>query len=287
MASYLLCGGLEMDCHGKMVGKLALVTGAGTGIGREVALEFAREGAAVVVHYAHSATGAQAAAEEITASGGRALTLQADLGCVEDVRQLAKESLEFLGGVDILVNNAGITMNLPFERVTPEQFDTLYHVNVRAPFFLTQAMLPAMLARGGGAVINFSSVHALAGSPEHSVYAGTKGAITSYTRELAIELAPKGVRVNAIAPGAVPVDSHFRAIPDFDPTELGRSIPAGFAGTPHDIARVAVFLASDEARYIVGQTLIVDGGTTSWLPFCEGFRRPVTARFGRGYVPGL
>jgi len=205
---------------------------------------------------------------------------------VEEAQKLAAQAIEFLGGLDVIVNNAGITLNMPFEKVKPEQFDILYHVNVRAPFFIIQTALPALLRRGG-AVINIASIHALEGLPGHSVYAGTKGAILSYTRELAIELASRGIRVNAIAPGAVEVENHYRLMPDFDPEEAGEQIPAGFLGQPLDIARVAVFLASEDARYIVGQTLVVDGGTTSWMPFSNAFRKPFDAPFGRGYVPGV
>lgn len=276
-----------MSSDRRMNGKRVLVTGSGTGIGREVALEFAREGATVALHYAHSAEGARSAVEEVRRAGGTATAIRADLSHVEEARRLAAEAVEFLGGLDVLVNNAGITMNRPFEMVTPEQFDTLYHVNVRAQFFLTQSVLPAMLRSGRGAIVNMTSIHAIEGHTEHSVYAGTKGAIVAYTRALAIELAPKGIRVNAIAPGAVPVESHLRAAPGSDPKAVGRLIPIGFAGEPRDIAKVAVFLASEDARYIVGQTLVVDGGTTSWMPFSEGFRRPMDAQFGRGYVPGL
>jgi NAD(P)-dependent dehydrogenase (short-subunit alcohol dehydrogenase family) len=269
-----------------MKDKRVLVSGAGTGIGREIALEFAREGAAVVLHYAHSEGGAMSAVKEIQQSNGQAIALQADFTQVDAVKQLAGRALEFLGGLDVLVNNAGITMNLPFEQVTPEQFDTLYHVNIRAQFFLTQAALPALI-QSGGVVINLTSIHAFEGYPEHSVYAGTKGAIVAFTRELAVELAPKGVRVNAIAPGAVAVENHYKAAPNYDPEANGKLIPCGFEGLPLDIARVAVFLASEGARYIVGQTLIVDGGTTSWMPFSDAFRQPSTSRFGRGYVPGM
>lgn len=267
-------------------GKLALVTGSGTGIGRAIALEFARQGATVALHYAHSADGAKSAVDEIVGGGGRAAAFKADLRDLAQVKALAASAEKFLGGLDILVNNAGVTMNMPFTDVTPEQFDTLYHVNVRAQFFLTQALVPFLAARGG-AVVNLTSIHAFEGYTEHAVYAGTKGAIVAYTRQLAIELAPRGVRVNAIAPGAVPVESHKQAMPDADPADIGKLIPCGFAGTPADIAHLAVFLASDKARYIVGQTIIADGGTTSWLPFGDGFRQPMQAQFGKGYVPGL
>jgi len=274
----------------RMKDKRVLVSGSGTGIGRGIALEFAREGAALALHYAHSTAGAEAAADKIRALGGKAAAFKADLRDVAQVRELAAQASAFLGGLDVLVNSAGITMNLPFERVTVEQFDTLYDVNVRAPFFLTQALL-AELEKSRGAVINISSIHAFEAYLEHSVYAGTRGAIVSFNRELAIELAPRGIRVNAIAPGAVPVDNHFRSVPGTDiPAairECGKGIPCGFAGTPEDIAKVAVFLASADARYIIGQTLIVDGGTTSWMPFGDGFRQRPGVQFGLGYVPGL
>jgi glucose 1-dehydrogenase/3-oxoacyl-[acyl-carrier protein] reductase len=188
--------------------------------------------------------------------------------------------------LDGLVNNAGITMNMPFERVTPEQFDTLYNVNVRAPFFLTQTALPALI-ESRGAVVNIASIHAFQGYPEHSVYAGTKGAIVAMTRELAVELALKGVRVNAIAPGSIVVEGYYKANPDFDPEAAGRLIPCGFIGQPEDVAHAAAFLLSEEARFLVGQTLILDGGTTAWMPFSDAFRQPNTAQFGKGYVPGL
>ena len=271
----------------RMDDKRVLVTGSGTGIGRGIALEFAREGASVVLHYSHSKDGALAAVQEIEGFGGRAAAFQADFRDLDQVRSLAERALEFLGGIDVLVNNAGITMNKPFEETTPEQFDTLYDVNVRAPYFLTQAVVPAMVEQGRGAIVNLTSVHAFAGMPEHSVYAGTKGAIVAQTRQMAIELAMKGIRVNAIAPGAVPVENQYKAVPDLDPEAMGRLIPVGFPGTPLDIARAAIFLASDDARYIVGQTLVMDGGTTSWLPMSDAFRQPIEWSFGKGYVPGI
>jgi glucose 1-dehydrogenase/3-oxoacyl-[acyl-carrier protein] reductase len=273
-----------------MCDKRVLVTGSGTGIGRGIALEFARQGAVVGVHYSRSAAGADELVREITAAGGRAEAFQADLTEVTSPPALARSAAAFLGGLDVLVNNAGITMNRPFALTTVEQFDTLYAVNVRAPYFLTQALLPE-LEGSGGVVINISSIHAYEGCTEHSVYAGTRGAIVAFTRQLAIELAPRGVRVVGIAPGSVPVPNYFKATPDIDAEqairECGEGIPCGFAGTPQDIANVAVFLASDAGRYIVGQTLVVDGGTTSWMPFGDQYKRPLSIQFGQGYVPGV
>ncbi len=273
-----------------MTGKRVLVTGAGTGIGQGMALEFARQGAAVAVHYSHSATGAEAVVKTIVGGGGKARAFKADFSQVALLQAMAREATAFLGGLDVLVNSAGITMNRPFAETTVEQFDLLYAVNVRASFFLSQALLPE-LEKSKGVIINIASIHAYEGYTEHSVYAGTRGAMVSFTRQLAVELAPRGVRVAGIAPGAVPVPNHFKSTPGVDVEQAirdtGRSIPCGFAGTPADIANVAVFLASDAARYIVGQTLIVDGGTTSWMPFGEQFKQPMTAQFGQGYVPGL
>ncbi len=187
----------EKQLHA-MDGMRVLVTGAGTGIGKGIALEFAREGAVVALHYSHSSAGADAAVKEILAAGGKAAAFAADFSKREEVRRLAGRALEFLGGIDVLVNNAGVSLTFPFEQVTGEQFDLLYAVNVGAPFFLTQALLPRLRESKNPSVINLSSVHAYEGCPEFSVYAGTRGAIVAFTRELAIELAPLGVRVNAI-----------------------------------------------------------------------------------------
>ena len=279
-----------MNANAAMEGKRVLVTGAGTGIGREIALEFARCDADVALHFAHSGKGAVTVMEEIRAMGRRCEAFQADFDSVEEVMQLADKALGFLGKIDCLVNNAGITFNKPFLQVTPEQFDTLYHVNVRAQFVLTQRVAESMLRDGGGAICNLTSIHGLQGAPEHSVYAGTKGAIIAYTRALAVELAHKGIRVNAIAPGWVTVENYYKAIPGFNEDDARESaadsVPLGRAGTPLDIARLAVFLCSDKAEYIVGQTLVADGGTTALMSLMSDFRNESAARFGTGYVPG-
>jgi len=232
----------------RMEGIKVLVTGSGTGLGREIALEFARQGAMVALHYAHSDQGVKSAVESILKSGGQAKAFKAEFSDVTQVQRLGAEAVEFLGGLDVLVNNSGITMNRPFENVTLEQFDTLYNVNVRGPFFLTQAVLPSLLQSTTRVVINLTSIHAFEGMPQHTVYAGTKGAIVAYTRALSIELAMKGIRVNAIAPGAVPVENYKKSGLKIDANDFADLIPAGFAGTPLDIARVAIFLASEDSR---------------------------------------
>jgi NAD(P)-dependent dehydrogenase (short-subunit alcohol dehydrogenase family) len=279
-----------MSTQQKLQGKRALVTGSGTGIGCGIAVEFARQGADVVLHYAHSDTGARAAVEEIRATGRRSEAFKADFDRVEEAVKLGDQAVGFLGGIDCLVNNSGITFNKPFGEVTPEQFDRLYHVNVRAAFFLTQRIARDMLAHGGGAVCNITSVHGVSGAPEHSVYAGTKGAIIAQTRALAVELAHQGVRVNAIAPGWVAVENHAKAIPGYSDEEARKSaaekVPLGRYGTPSDIANLAVFLCSEESAFIIGQTIVSDGGTTSLMSLLSDFRTRSTARFGQGYVPG-
>lgn len=280
-----------MSTEGKLAGKRALVTGSGTGIGREIALEFARQGANVVLHYAHSDSGAKSAVAEIEAMGRRTTAYRANFDDVNEVVALAGSAIYFLGGVDCLVNNAGITFNKPFLRVTQEQFDTMYHVNIRAQFFLTQRVVEDMLQHGGGAVCNLTSIHGLQGAPEHSVYAGTKGAIVAYTRALGVELAHKGIRVNAIAPGWVTVENYWNVLPGFNEEDARKDaaekVPRGRYGLPIDIAKLAAFLCSDEADYIVGQTIVADGGTTSLISLISDFRNESAARFGAGYLPGV
>lgn len=276
-----------MQSPNSMSGKRVLVTGAGTGIGRGVALAFANAGADIVLHYSHSGAGAQSAVESIQANGGRAAAMQADFNDLAQVKQVCAQAIEFLGGIDVLVNNAGITMNKPFLEVTSEQFDTLYQVNVRGMFFATQAAAAFMVEQGHGVVINLTSVHAYAGMTEHTVYAGTKAAIVAFTRVLALELAPKGVRVNAIAPGWILVENHLKVLTDLDRTAAGQAIPAGVIGEPADIGHVALFLASDAARYIVGQTIVVDGGQLAIMPLTGDFRERRKEQWGQGYVADL
>jgi NAD(P)-dependent dehydrogenase (short-subunit alcohol dehydrogenase family) len=280
-----------MKSSAGMKGRRVLVTGSGTGIGREIALEFGRTGADVALHFAHESNGAATAAAQIREMGGKAAAFKADFSNLEEVSQLGEQAIAFLGGVDALINNAGITFNKPFLEVTRDQYDRLYDVNMRAQFFLTQAAAKNMLTHGGGAVCNITSIHALAGAPEHSVYAGTKGAIVAYTRALAVELAHQGIRVNAIAPGWVTVENYRNAIPGFDETQseqaAAEKVPLGRSGQKLEIAKLAVFLCSDDAGYIVGQTIIADGGTTSLMSLISDFRNRSTASFGKGYVPGV
>jgi NAD(P)-dependent dehydrogenase (short-subunit alcohol dehydrogenase family) len=275
----------------RLQGTKALVTGSETGIGHEIGLEFARQGAHVVFHYVQDDSGVKAAIKEVEALGRKASAFQADFDSLDQVTRLADQAGEFLDGVNCLVNNAGVTMNRPFLKVTPEQFDKMFHINFRGQFFLTQRVVESMLQKGGGVICNMSSVHGLQGVPEHSVYAATKGAIIAYTRSLAVELAYKGIRVNAIAPGWITVENYFKCIPGFTQEmadEAGyKAIPVARCGEPIDVARLAAFLCSDDASYIIGQTIVADGGTTALMSLVSDFRKESTNTFGRGYIPGV
>jgi glucose 1-dehydrogenase/3-oxoacyl-[acyl-carrier protein] reductase len=253
----------------KLAGKKALITGAGTGIGREVALEFSRQGADVVLHYSASKSGAESVVEEIKARDCKALSIQADLGQVSECFRLVDAAAEFLGGLDILVNNAGITEVWDFMAVTQEQFDHLYHVNIRGEFFCAQQAVRHMLKAGKGAIVNMTSVHGFAGMLGHSVYAGTKGAIIAWTREAACELAGRNIRMNAVAPGWIEVESHYVKYEGYDVQSGGQRIPRKRVGQPLDVAKACVYLASDDADFVIGQTLIVDGGTLALMTLSE------------------
>ena len=279
-----MSSGLRLD------DKRALVTGSGTGIGHGIALELARQGADVVLHYSHSADGAEDGVKQIRDMGRRAAALKADFTDIDQVEELGRQAIDFLGGIDCLVNNAGITFNKRFLKVTREQFDVTYNVNIRAQFFLTQVIVRDMLTHGGGSIVNLTSVHGFSGAPEHSVYAGTKGAIIAYTRTLAVELAHMGIRVNAIAPGMVVVPNYFKPTA-FTPEAIEQTahdkIPLGRHGEPVEIGKLAAFLCSDDAGFIVGQTIIADGGTTSLMSLIDDFRNEATSSLGSGYVPGI
>ena len=271
----------------RMKDKKVLVTGAGTGIGRGVALEFAKEGAAVVLHYSRSREGADAAVAEIEQAGGKACAMQADFRDLQQARDLAVDAAGFLGGLDVLVNNAGVTMNQPFMETTIEQYKTLFNVNIGAMFFATQGAAEVMIKNGHGSIINISSVHAYSAYVEHSVYAATKAAIVGFTRTLSLELIQKNIRVNCIASGWIWVENQRKVLgPEFDLEEGARSLPSGFVGEPRDIGNVAMFLASEESRYIIGQTICCDGGQSTVMPGVGDFRKPPELKWGQGYVPG-
>ena len=270
--------------------KGVLVTGSGTGIGREIALQFARSGANVAFHFSSSPEGAKSGVAEAEALGVRcACAFQANFSEL-DQGPAARPGggPTFFGRIDILVNNSGITLNRPFLKIDPATFQKIYDVNVRAGFFLSQQVVPAMIVAGGGSICNVTSIHGLSGAPEHAVYAGTKGAIIAQTRSMSVELAHKGIRVNAIAPGWIQVENYAKAIPGFNLEDSAKAaydtVPAARYGNPIDVARLAVFLCSDEASFIIGQTIVIDGGTTALMSLMSDFRTESPARFGLNYI---
>jgi len=241
-------------------GKTALVTGASRGIGRAAALALAKVGAQVLVHYGRNAAEARSVVDQIRAAGGRAEAVEADLSDPQGARKLAAKVREIVGDrLDILVANAGISKAATIEETTVEDFDALYAVNVRAPYFLVQQLLPIL--KEGSSVIFTSSLAAHAAVGNLSAYAATKGAIDTLVKHFALILGSSGVRVNAVAPGVVETD-----MSGFAKTDAGRDFTLGMqalkrVAQPDDIAGAIAFLASDAARWVSGDTLRVDGGS--------------------------
>ena len=264
---------MSVEGGGVLTGRRALVTGAGVGIGRAVALGLAAAGADVVFHHHEHADGARAAVAEARALGSNATAVSADLREVEAVETMVARSVDHLGGLDILVNNAGITSIALIEDTDAAAFDRLFAVNVRATFVATRAALPHLERSDHAAVVNTASGHGLAGFPGFSAYAASKGAIIALTRQMAIELAPRCIRVNAVGPGFVEVP-RYTALKGYNPDVGRKVIPLGRAGQPEDIASTVVFLVSDAASYVTGQVLYVDGGTAARMGFFWGDLEP-------------
>ncbi len=277
-----------MESAQKLSGGKALVTGSDTGIGREIALEFARQGADVVLHYSHHREGAVSASEEIKAMGRRTAVFSADFNDLKQAIKLANDAIKTMGSINCLVNNAGITFNRPLLKMRPQHFDKLFNVNFRAQYFITQRIVEDMLQHGGGTICNLSSIHGIQGAPEHSAYAATKGAIIAYTRALGVELAHRGIRVNAIAPGWITVENYFKSIPGFNEADARKSaenaVPSARYGLPIDVAKLATFLCSDDSGFLVGQTIVLDGGTVSLMSLISNFRAESTSKFGEQYI---
>ena len=244
----------------KLNGKTALVTGASRGIGRAIALALAQGGAQVLVHYSSNEKEADAVVAEIRKDGGKAQKVGADLRKPDGAHTLAKQVRAIVGDrLDILVANAGISKSATIEDTTVEDFDNLFAVNARAPFFLVQQLLPALCK--GSNIIFTSSLAARASVGTLYAYAATKGAVDTLVKHFAAALGPRGIRVNAVAPGVVETE-----MSNFTKTEAGREVTLGMQALkrmaqPDDIAPVVAFLASDDARWITGESIHVDGGS--------------------------
>jgi len=245
----------------ELTGKVAIVTGASKGIGAGIAKELAAAGAAVVVNYASGKEGADRVVAEVIRKGGKAIAVQGDVSKLVDVRRLFAETKRAFGTLSVLVNNAGIYAFAPLENVTEEEFHREFNINVLGPILTTQEALN-YFGPDGGSVINISSVASESAPPNSVVYSASKGAVDTIGRVLGKELAARKIRVNTIAPGSVETEGvHSAGIigSDFE-KKMVADTPLGRLGQPEDIARVAVFLASDNARWLTGERISASGG---------------------------
>lgn len=249
---------------GRLSGKVAIVTGSSSGIGQSIAVRLATEGASVVIDYRSHPEGAEEAKKQVEATGSTATVLQADVSKLSDVQRLIDEAWQKLGSCDILVNNAGVEKSADFWDVTEQDYDTVLDVNLKGPFFLTQAFVRRLRdAKRSGRIVNISSVHEDMAFPHFSTYCSAKGGLRMLTRDLAVELGPLGITINNIAPGAIMTPINQKLLKDKTRLDaLLKNIPLGRMGSAEEVATLTAFLASDDAAYITGSTYIIDGGLT-------------------------
>ena len=246
----------------RLEGKVAAITGGNQGIGLGIAQRFLQEGAAVAICYLSDKEGTEKIVEGLCSGGGKAVAVQADVSKLGDGVRFVEETAAQLGEIDVLVNNAGVEKRAHFWDVTEADYDFVLDVNLKGLFFITQAFVRhQMKVKAPGKVINISSVHEELPFPHFSSYCASKGGVKMLTRDLSIELAPLGITINSVAPGAIetPINKNLLN----DPAKLSallENIPLKRLGKPEDVASVAVFLASDESSYITGTTIFVDGG---------------------------
>lgn len=258
-----------MPMSDRFGGKVAIVTGSSSGIGKATALRLAGEGAAVCGVANRNAEGGAATAREITEAGGKALFVQADVSLAADCGRVVAETLQAFGRVDVLVNNAGITKGAPLEKLDEALWDLVLDTNLKSAYLMSRAAVPDMLTRGWGSIVNIASVHAIATYTPLAVYSASKAGLCGLTRGLAVEFAARGIRFNCILPGSIDTSLHPRWNQAVDRAawkpRAVEALPIKRAGAPDEIAAAVAFLASDEASYITGAALTVDGGMLSIL----------------------
>lgn len=244
---------------GKLDGKAALVTGASRGIGAEIAKQLAKEGARVAVNYSGSQSKAEEVVNEIIAAGGQAFAIQASVSDAENVTDMVKQTIEQFGSVDILVNNAGITRDNLLMRMKESEWDDVIDTNLKGVFLCTKAVTRQMMKQRAGKIINIASIVGVSGNAGQANYVAAKAGVIGLTKTTAKELASRHINVNAIAPGFITTEMTDELSDDVK-NQMLTQIPLSKLGLPQDVAKAVVFLASDDASYITGQTLHVDGG---------------------------
>lgn len=247
----------------EFAGKVVLVTGGSRGIGRAIAERFATLGAAVAINYVRDEQAANSLVNHILKNGGRAMAVKADVSKRQEVGRMVQTVLDAFGGIHVLVNNAGVVIKEGFFDISEKSWDTQFEVNCKGMLLVSQAVARWMKENGGGRIVNVTSISGIVASPQIVAYVATKGGSTALTKAMAIALAPYNITANVIRPGTVRTDfnNDMFAIPGMEERVITR-IPRGRVGVPEDIAGAAVFLASDQADWITGATLVIDGGFT-------------------------
>ncbi len=244
---------------GRFEGKSAIVTGASRGIGREIALQLAKEGARIAVNYSGSKDKADEVVEQITTAGGEAFAIQADVSDSNSVKKMVDMTIEVFGSVDILVNNAGITRDNLLVRMKEDEWDDVININLKGVFLCTKAVTRQMMRQRSGKIVNVASIVGISGNAGQANYVAAKAGVIGFTKTTAQELAARNINVNAVAPGFITTDMTDALNEDMK-NQMLANIPLGKLGSPENVAKTVMFLLSEDAAYITGQTIHVDGG---------------------------